>query len=96
MSNATVHILTRLTGSTTADVVSLDIAKDSALRLIDSTRQVAKDTQIHETADRDGTRVCVFYTQLAGPWDDVDDTTHVVSIPTAELPPPLPARHRAF
>ncbi|MFD0153438.1 hypothetical protein ACWGQ4_08375 [Streptomyces sp. NPDC055721] len=86
MLDATLQILTRLTGSTTADSHCVEkLPVSLALWLVEADRGIAKDTQVHQTTDRDGRSVHVFYTQLAGPWKDVDDVTHIVSVPTAAL-----------
>ncbi|MER5964189.1 hypothetical protein [Streptomyces sp. NPDC002057] len=85
MNEATLHILTHFTDSATTHVVALDIPVDHALWHVDSSRKVARDTQGHQTTDRDGNSVHVFYAYLVGSWKGVDHSIQIVSIPTSAL-----------
>lgn len=87
MLDATLNILARYTGSTTAESACVEnVPAALALWFVDADRKVAKNAQVHATTDRDGHSVHVFYTQLACSWERVADVTHIVTVPTASLP----------
>ncbi|MFE0651808.1 hypothetical protein ACFVZH_24780 [Streptomyces sp. NPDC059534] len=85
MFNATIQILVRPTGDVTVYSHHMTVPASLALSVVESDQPTAENAQVHQTIDRDGHGIRVFYTRLAVAHRGADDITHIVTIPTAAL-----------
>ncbi|MFB6840945.1 hypothetical protein [Streptomyces sp. NPDC056361] len=85
MFDATIQILVRPTGSATVHSHHMAVPASLALWVVESDQPNAEIAQVHQTTDRDGQRIHVFYTRLPCIQRDTDHITHIVTIPDASL-----------